>query len=166
MVPWTNFQMSLHIWPVVKLSQTKKTESLSKWIWVFNCSELTSAKDVVKPNAFAPLEMPKMSPSELLMTLSPLEAPKMLASPLEAPEIPWDEPLEMPPLEELYEHRIDDMPWQTESQEHPVWREAPKTKIWVHDMVSWVVPCKAKKWHGKTDKNHVKCSENMWLLRL
>ncbi len=55
---------------------------------MFNCSESTSANDVVKPNAFAPLETPKMSPLEALMVLSPLEVPKMLASPLEAPEIP------------------------------------------------------------------------------
>ncbi len=42
-----------------------------------NCSELTSANDVVKPNAFAPSEMPKMSPLEALMMLSPMEAPEI-----------------------------------------------------------------------------------------
>ena len=48
-VPGTNFQMSLQIWPVVELSQTKKTESVSKWIWVFNFSASPSAKKDVKP---------------------------------------------------------------------------------------------------------------------
>jgi hypothetical protein len=101
MVPWTNFWMSLHIWPVVGLSQMKKTESVSKWNYVFNCSDSTCANDVVKLNAFAPSEMPKMSHLDALMMLSLLEVPRMLTSPLEAPEIPWGEPLEMPPLEEL-----------------------------------------------------------------
>ena len=63
--------MSLHIWPVEELSQTKNKESVLKWTCVFNCSVSTSANDVVKPSAFAPLEIPT-APSEML-TVPPSE---------------------------------------------------------------------------------------------
>ncbi len=47
--PGMNLQISLQICPVIELSQTKNTESVSKWIWVLSFSELPLANEVVNP---------------------------------------------------------------------------------------------------------------------
>ncbi len=116
MVSGMNFQMSLQMWPVVELSQTKKIESVSKWTCVFICSESTSAKNTANPCRFALLEMPEeyvWIPEET----SPSEALKMLVSPSEAAGFPWIEALEMPPLE--------DQIW-TQSRWHAIMDRIPK----------------------------------------
>ena len=67
--PGTNFRISLQMWPVVELSQTKKTESVSKWIWVFIFSKSPSVKEDVNP------WMKLLSPSEVddVQSGTPLE---------------------------------------------------------------------------------------------
>ena len=47
-VPGTNFLMSLQMWPVEELSQTKKMESVLNGTCVLSVSRSASAKDVVK----------------------------------------------------------------------------------------------------------------------
>ncbi len=92
-VPGMNFWMSLHMCPVVKLPQTKKIKSASKWVWVFSWTDSMSAHDVVKlcseqcDGSLAPLETPKMAVvSPLFIALfAPLEVPSI--APSEAPKM-------------------------------------------------------------------------------
>ena len=84
-VPGTNFRMSLQIWPVVELSQTKKTESVSKWIWVFSFSVSPSANEDVKPWRRSEVYDAVSSPSEdnEMQSATPSEGKMKVLSPSE-----------------------------------------------------------------------------------
>ncbi len=91
--PGTNRQISLQMWPVVELSQTKKTESVSKCICVLSCSVSISTNEAVNPYSewdrveISPLDSGLEEHGWHVCVKSPLEENEHLkvASPSETP---------------------------------------------------------------------------------